>query len=95
MKYKSMIMIGTMITLATGFGGASSALQEEDRKKNKLLPDPMTRAELQCAKLKAEAANGTEDDKKAAEQKCAQAIEWAKEMMKKEGKKKPDPTPES
>lgn len=90
MNQKNMIFISAIISLAMGFGGAAMA-QEDDKKKDKMLMDPMTRAELQCAKLKADAALGSDEEKKAAEKKCEQAIEWAKEMIKKEAEKKPDP----
>ncbi len=87
MKTKNLIFISTVTGLALSFGASASAFQDEDAKKEKMLMDPMTRAEMQCAKLRAEAATGTEDDKAVAEKKCQQAIEYAKEMLKKKPKK--------
>lgn len=89
-----MIITGSVIAMTMGFGGATFA-QDEDEKKEKMLMDPMTRAELKCAKLKAEAATGTAEEKKMAEMKCAQAIEYAKEMIKKQAAKKPKPDPDT
>lgn len=93
MTYKNTIILGSAIALTMGFGGVVRAAQDEEVKE-KLLLDPMTRAEMQCAKLKADAALGTDDEKKAAERKCEQAIEWAKEMIKKDAEKKPKPDPD-
>lgn len=94
MKTKKLVLISTMTALALGMGGSVTAFQDEDEKKDKMLLDPMTRAEMQCAQLRAEAANGTEDDKIVAEKKCQQAIEYAKEMIKKQKKPDPDQDPD-
>lgn len=94
MKMKNLIFVSTITGLALSVGAAATAFQDEDEKKDKMLLDPMTRAEMQCAKLRAEAANGSDDDKALAEKKCQQAIEYAKEMIKKKQKPKPDQDPD-
>lgn len=93
MTNRKQLVISTLSALALGVSFAAAANQEDDKKKDKMLMDPMTRAELQCAKMKAEAADGTEAEKAQAEKKCQEAIEYAKEMMKAKKKPKPDQDP--
>jgi len=93
MKQRNTFLTGTILALAIGFGGAALAQDDTDTAKKKMLTDPMTRAELQCVKLRGDAANGTDDEKKIAEMKCAQAIDYAKEMVAKKAKHKPVPKP--
>ncbi len=95
MNQRNMILISSVLSLTVGLTGAALAQDDTETKKKKMLTDPMTRAELQCVKLRADAANGTADEKKIAEMKCAQAIDYAKEMMAKKAKNKPKPIPES
>lgn len=95
MNQRNMILISSVLSLTVGFGGAALAQDDTETKKKKMLTDPMTRAELQCVKLRADAANGTADEKKIAEMKCAQAIDYAKEMMAKKAKNKPKSVPEA
>lgn len=95
MNQRIITLTGSAMALAIGFGGAAFAQDDTDAAKKKMLTDPMTRAELQCVKLRADAANGTDDEKKIAEMKCAQAIDYAKEMMAKKAKNKPKPIPEA
>ena len=93
MKQKNTFLTGTVLALTIGFGGAAFSQDDADTAKKKMLTDPMTRAELQCAKLRADAANGSDEQKRAAEMKCAQAIDYAKEMVAKKAKHKPAPVP--
>lgn len=88
MTRNKQMMISTLSALALSVSFAASAIQD-DENKDQMLMDPMTRAELQCAKLRAEAADGTDEEKAMAEKKCQQAIEYAKEMIK--AKEKPEP----
>ncbi len=88
-------LIGALIAVGIGLTAGVSAQDDTDAAKKKMLTDPMTRAELQCIKLRADAANGTDDQKLAAEMKCAQAIDYAKEMVAKKTKHKPKPVPEA
>jgi hypothetical protein len=87
MKHSNQILITAV--LAFGLGLSATAQESQDTTKGKML-DPRVRAEAQCATLKAEAATGTEADKKKAERKCIQALEWAKEMIAKKAKEKPE-----
>lgn len=89
-------LVGALIAVGIGLTAGVSAQDDTDAAvKEKMLTDPMTRAELQCVKLRADAATGTDDQKRLAEMKCAQAIEWAKEMVANNAKKKPKPVPEA
>lgn len=93
MTNKKRMVISALSAMVLGASFAAAANQDDDKQKDKMLMDPMTRAELQCAKMKAEAAGGTDEEKAQAEKKCQEAIEYAKEMMKAKKKPKPDPDP--
>lgn len=94
MKHTKHGLIGVIVTVGLGLSIGAGAQDDTDAQK-KMLTDPMTRAELQCVKLRADAANGTDEQKQKAEEACAKAIEWAKEMAAKKAKNKPEPVPET
>lgn len=95
MKHTKHGLIGVIVTLGLGLSVGAGAQDDAGAQKKKMLTDPMTRAELQCVKLRADAANGTDEQKQKAEEACAKAIEWAKEMEAKKAKNKPNPVPEA
>ena len=95
MKHTKHGLIGVIVTIGLGLSAGAGAQDDADAQKKKMLTDPLTRAELQCVKLRADAANGTDEQKQKAEEACAKAIEWAKEMEAKKAKNKPKPVPES
>ena len=95
MNQKNKVLTGLALAFTLGFSGAAFAQDDTELKKKKMLTDPMTRAELQCVKLRADAANGSADGKKIAEMKCAQAVGYAKEMVAKKAKNKRKPVPEA
>ena len=92
MKKKTPKIMGVICATAISLPAlAMQDVQDDTKKKDKMLMDPLTRAELQCVELKTKAANGTADEQRAAERKCLDAINRAKEMMKKQKPKPKDP----
>lgn len=94
MKMKTIKIMGVICATAITMPAlAMQDTQDDAKKKDKMLMDPLTRAELQCVELKTKAANGSADEQREAEKKCLEAIERAKEMMKKKKKPKPEEDP--
>lgn len=83
---KTLLSILTAAAVTLSFSVAGSAFDHHGDKKGKM-KDPMARAEMQCENARKEAAEGSDEDKAAAEEKCTRAMEKAKSLMEKKSAK--------
>lgn len=79
---------GLVAALALGFSAGAFAFDHHGDKKHKM-KDPMARAEMQCENARKEAAEGSDEDKAKAEEKCTKAMAKAKERGEKHKMKDP------
>ena len=73
---------GLVAAVALGFSAGAFAFDHHGDKKHKM-KDPMARAGMQCENARTEAAEGTDEDKAKAEEKCTKAMAKGKKKAEK------------